>query len=85
MRVPGYLAICLLLVGCPGAATEHTPDCQLKYDGCNDPCTPICVDMSVYDTGPFMCDLGCAGDILEPPGPCVLQDGACVWGTEEAQ
>jgi len=48
--------------------TCDPPSCRVWYDGCSDPCTPLCVRADeVPDT---TCDLACKGTPAEPPGEC---------------
>ena len=69
----------LLLVSCKGL---RAPDCQVIYDGCSDPCTPLCLDYNAIDPDEDSCDMGCADTgNTDPPGECVLVDEECGWST----
>lgn len=73
------LPIVLLALACKGASA---PDCQVIYDGCTDPCTPLCLDYNAIDPEAYSCDMGCADSVTDPPGDCVLVDEVCDWSSE---
>lgn len=77
MRLRGYIGCVLLAWGCTGEkdGTSGT-ECEVWYDGCSDPCTPLCVLASEIPTS--TCDLGCSTP-EDPPGECVWTGSGCDW------